>query len=106
MPKVAGHTHDCIGDCLLQGNWLVIGACVRTDLAQRIRWRDFPIYEDWDYWVQCYLAGATFEAIPGATYRAHARRGSRNRSGSHALKMATHRAIEAANGLGPGGVRL
>jgi hypothetical protein len=32
--------------------------------------------------------------------------GSRNRSASHEMKLAAHRAIETANGLGPGGVRL
>src|SRR5687767_11356621 len=32
MPKVAGHRHDCTADCLIDGNWLVIGTCARAEL--------------------------------------------------------------------------
>lgn len=107
MPRVAGHDHQCTGNCLPQGNWLVVGAAHRTTLARRIGgWHDYPVYEDWDYWLRCYLSGATFEAIPSAVYVAHVRPRSRNRAPSHALKLATHRKIEAANGLAPGGTPL
>lgn len=107
MPRVAGHAHDCVGACLPQGNWLVVGAAVRTELMRRIGgWRDYPIYEDWSVWLRCHLAGATIEAIPQAIYRAHVRRGSRNRSGSRDLKMLTHRRIERDCGLAPGGTPL
>lgn len=106
MPRVAGHSHACVADCLTQGNWLVVGACVRTQLVRDVGgWRDFPVYEDWDVWLRCHLAGATIEAIPEAVYRAHVRPDSRNRGQAHAAKLAAHRAIEAANGLLPGGVR-
>jgi hypothetical protein len=107
MPRVAGHGHECVGACLPQGNWLVVGAAVRTELMRRIGgWRDYPVYEDWSTWLRCHLAGATFEAIPQAIYRAHVRRGSRNRSGSRDLKMSTHRRIERDCGLAPGGTPL
>jgi hypothetical protein len=107
MPRVAGHTHTCVAECLTQGNWLVVGAMVRTDLLRKVGgWRDFPWSEDWDVWLRCHLAGATIEAIPQAVYRAHVRPNSRNRGATHAQRMAAHRAIEAANGLAPGGVRL
>jgi hypothetical protein len=46
-----------------------------------------------------HLAGATFEAIPAAIYRAHVRRDSRNRGASQAAKLTAHRAIAAANGV-------
>jgi hypothetical protein len=106
MPRVSGHTHDCNADCLTQGNWLVVGACARTDLLRRVGgWGAEPVYEDWALWLRCHLAGATFEAVPDAIYRAHVRRNSRNRAPSRAVKLATHRAIEAANGLLPGGER-
>jgi glycosyltransferase involved in cell wall biosynthesis len=98
MPRVWGHTHLCEGTCLTAGNWLVVGSLVRADLVAKVGgWRDFPIYEDWDLWLRCYLAGATFEACPAAVYRAHARWGSRNRAPSQAEKLAAHRAIAAAN---------
>jgi len=98
VPKVAGHHHDCTAECLPDGNWLVVGALVRRQLVLDVGgWRDFPVYEDWDLWLRCYLAGATFEAIPRAVYKAHARPDSRNRAPSQEAKNATHRAIVAAN---------
>lgn len=100
VPNVAGHTHHCTADCLLQGNWLVVGAMVRTDLVRQVGgWRDFDWSEDWDLWLRCHLAGATVEAIPAAVYRAHVRPGSRNRSASRQIRLATHHAIARANGL-------
>lgn len=80
MPRVVGHKHvDCQGACLVDGNWLVIGTAVRTAMARKVGgWREWPLYEDWDLFLRCYLAGATAEAIPQAVYRAHTRAGSRN----------------------------
>ena len=104
MPKVAGHRHTCGSDCLPQGNWLVIGACARTEALRKVGgWRDFPWSEDWDMWLRCYLAGYTIQAIPQAVYRAHVDPRSRNRAATQEAKLAAHRAIEAANGLRPGG---
>lgn len=107
MPHVSGHGHhDCVADCLRRGNWLVVGTAVRADLVRQVGgWGSEPVYEDWALWLRCYLAGATVEPIPSAIYRAHVRRNSRNRAPSHAAKLATHRSIEAANGLLPGGER-
>ncbi len=100
MPRVAGHTHLCVADCLTQGNWIVIGAAVRTELLIRVDgWRDFPWSEDWDAWLRCHLAGASFQAIPQAVYRAHVRPDSRNRAPRQAEKLAAHRAICEANGI-------
>ena len=100
MPKVAGHRHDCTADCLPQGNWLVVGSVARTELLVNVGgWRDFPVYEDWDLWLRCHLAGASIEAIPDAVYRAHWRADSRNRAPAQEMKNATHRAIAEANGL-------
>lgn len=100
MPKVAGHTHDCDSGCLLLGNWLVIGSVALTELVRGVGgFRDFVQYEDWDLWVRCHLAGATFEAIPDAVYRAYVRRDSRNRSPHWSAKMAAHKAIADANGI-------
>jgi Glycosyl transferase family group 2 len=100
MPNVAGHSHQCVADCLTQGNWLVVGAMVRADLVRQVGgWRDFSWSEDWDVWLRCHLAGATFEPIPQAIYRAHVRRNSRNRGQRHAARLAAHRAIALANGV-------
>lgn len=100
MPKVAGHRHDCTADCLTEGNWLVVGSVARAELLRSVGgWRDFTWSEDWDVWLRCHLAGATFEPVPGAVYRAHARPDSRNRGADRATKLAAHHAILAANGL-------
>lgn len=99
MPRVAGHEHDCTGECLPYGNWLVVGAAVRVDLVRQVGgWRDFEWSEDWDLWLRCYLAGATFQPIPQAIYRAYVRTRSRNRALSGAARLAAHRAIAEANG--------
>ena len=100
MPRVAGHHHRCRTECLPKGNWLIVGSLVRTDMANAVGgWRDFPWSEDWDLWLRCYLAGATFCAVPGAVYRAHVRPDSRNRSVQGEARLAAHRAIAEANGV-------
>jgi GT2 family glycosyltransferase len=99
-PRVAGHTHQCDAECLVAGNWLIIGSMVRTQMVRRVGgWRDFAWSEDWDLWLRCHLAGATIESIPDAVYRAHVRLDSRNRGASQEAKLAAHRAIAEANGL-------
>jgi cellulose synthase/poly-beta-1,6-N-acetylglucosamine synthase-like glycosyltransferase len=81
-PQVWGHTHLCEPACLIQGNYIVIGAAVRTELARQVGgWWDEEIYEDWSLWLRCQQAGATFEHIPEAVYGFHSRRDSRNHSG-------------------------
>ena len=100
MPRVAGHDHDCAAACLPYGNWLVVGAAVRTELVHTVGgWRDFPWSEDWDLWLRCHLAGATFEAVPAAVYRAHVRQRSRNRAMVGEARLEAHRAIARANGV-------
>lgn len=97
--RVWGHTdHDCTGNCLPDGNFMVIGTAVRTEILKRAGgWRDFPWSEDWDAWIRCWKAGATIETIPEAVYRAHVRRDSRNRGASRQLIEETHWAIHRAN---------
>jgi GT2 family glycosyltransferase len=100
MPRVAGHRHRCAAPCLTDGNWLVVGSVARAELLRSVGgWRDFDWSEDWDLWLRCHLAGATFEAVRSAVYIAHARPDSRNRGADQQTKLAAHRAILAANGL-------
>lgn len=97
MPRVAGHMHECVGDCLPHGNWLVVGAMARAGLLRRVGgWEDFPWSEDWAMWLRCYRAGASFSAVPEAVYRAHSRPGSRNRSLSAVGRNRVHHQILAA----------
>lgn len=98
MPWVAGHSHQCHAGCLPEGNWIVVGAAVRAELVRRVGgWRDWPMYEDWDLWLRCSLAGATIEPVPQAVYRAYARAGSRNRAPDRDVRDRTHQAIYRAN---------
>jgi GT2 family glycosyltransferase len=91
VPRVAGHDHDCTGECLPEGNWLVIGAAARADLLRSVGgFREWDCYEDWDLWLRCWLAGATVEAIPAAEYIAHVRPDSRNRSNSMRFRNRVH----------------
>jgi glycosyltransferase involved in cell wall biosynthesis len=100
QPRVYGHHHDCEAECLEAGNWLVVGSVVRTELLRKVGgWRDFNWSEDWDVWLRCRAAGATFELIPDAIYRAHVRHDSRNRAPDRAAKLAAHRRIAEANGI-------
>lgn len=101
MPRVAGHSHDCTADCLADGNWLVVGSAARTRLLRDVGgWREWPCYEDWDLWARCWLAGATFEAVPDAVYRAHVRPDSRNRGQlTQAEKHAVHQQIARSIGV-------
>lgn len=96
-PRVAGHTdHECSAPCLLFGNWIVVGAAVRTELARRVGWEEWERFEDWAFWLGCYNRSATFGRAPGAVYRAHVRTESRNQRGTSGLEV--HRAIARRHG--------
>jgi GT2 family glycosyltransferase len=98
QPRVFNHHHDCTADCLPDGNWLVIGSAVRTELLRKAGgWREFAWSEDWDAWLRCWKAGATFELVPDAIYRAHVRPDSRNRGATEEAKLAAHQEIYEAN---------
>ncbi len=97
-PKVYNHTdHDCVGDCLPYGNWIVVGAPVRTSLMAKVRWQEFERYEDWSAWLGCYQAGAVFARAENAIYRAHVRAESRNQRGRPGIEV--HRAIARHHGV-------
>jgi glycosyltransferase involved in cell wall biosynthesis len=95
VPKVWSHEHSCTGECLRAGNWIVIGACARTELVRNIGWEEFGWSEDWAMWARAWKAGATFETISEAVYRAYHNRRGRNRVG-RAKALRWHREIELA----------
>ena len=73
---------ECVDKCLQYGNWIVVGAGVRTDLLRSVGgWGDEPIYEDWALWLRCWHAGASIEQVPEAIYRQHISLDSRNHAG-------------------------
>lgn len=94
VPKVAGHAHDCHADCLVDGNYAVVGSMLRTELARHVGgFRDEIAYEDWSLFLRMYYAGASVETIADAVYVAHVRDDSRNRGLSMEVKNQVHRAI-------------
>lgn len=100
MPQVAGHCHRCTADCLVRGNWLVVGSLIRREHVIDLGgWRDFDWSEDWDLWLRAHLGGLSIEGLPAAVYRAHVRPDSRNRGATKAERERSHRAIAEANGV-------
>ena len=96
VPRVVGHKHACSADCLETGNWIVVGACVRTRQLRDIGgWGSEPLYEDWSAWRRLWKAGASIEALPDAVYRAYVRPESRNQA-SRAERVRWTRQIAAA----------
>jgi glycosyltransferase involved in cell wall biosynthesis len=102
MPKVVGPRHRrhpaCTQACLVDGNWVVVGAMYRTDLVRQVGgWRDF-LWEDWDLTLRCHLARAVILPCPDAIYRAIRRSGSRGQYTPEEA-LAGHRAVARANGV-------
>jgi glycosyltransferase involved in cell wall biosynthesis len=99
QPRVVNHEHDCTADCLTEGNWVLIGAAVRTNLIRAVGgWRPFTMYEDWDLFLRLHLVGASFELIRDAVYRVEVREDSRNNAGD---SRKIYDEIRRANGLAP-----
>lgn len=94
IPRVPGHEHDCDGDCLPDGNFMVIGTWAQTELLERVGgFEEWAVYEDWALWLRCWQAGASIERIPEAVYRAHVNLRSRNRAPAMAEKNRVHHEI-------------
>lgn len=104
MPQVVGqrgvHQHVCKGDCLTDGNWMVVGTVARTELVKKVGgWKEWDNWEDWELWLRCYLAGATVTPVPKAVYNAHSTAQGRNKAKTHEENMRIYHAIRRANGL-------
>ncbi|HEY9482901.1 MAG TPA: glycosyltransferase [Micromonosporaceae bacterium] len=90
----------CAAACLAEGNWCPVGSMVRTDLARRVGWRDWPMWEDYDFWCRVWQAGGTFEWAAGAVYRYWVgRTDNRNKTLDFEGRKALHMLMAAANGL-------
>lgn len=76
----------------MEGNYIHIGAIMRTELARLLTWEEWPCYEDYAYWLQAYKMGASFRYAPGI-YEATVRRDSRNRGTNKQIRRETHHAI-------------
>lgn len=64
---------------LLDANFIVIGAMVRADMVRTVEGFDeYPMSEDWAFWIKCWLEGAVISDVPDAIYRVNVVPGSRN----------------------------
>lgn len=67
------------GGDLLRYSHILIGAMVRRELFLEVGgFEDWPIWEDWHFWIKCWLAGASMLPCPEAIYQVHVRLDSRN----------------------------
>lgn len=97
IPRVPGHEHDCSGECLPDGNFMVVGTWAPTELLERVGgFEEWAVYEDWALWLRCWRAGATIERMPDAIYRAHVNLQSRNRAPAMEEKNRVHNEIRRA----------
>lgn len=79
---------------LRDGNWLTIGTLIPRALFQEVGgFREWGLYEDWDLWARCEMAGARIVKVPDAVYLAHYSSTSRNRSKSRSERNYWHQAI-------------
>jgi glycosyltransferase involved in cell wall biosynthesis len=90
MPEVSG-SGDIVLRALLRANIMVVNsALVRRAVVDEVGWFDETLrsLEDWDYWIRCALAGATFrfldEAGALALVRVHPTSMSQDRVTMHA----------------------
>lgn len=64
------------GRSLIDVNCAVIGTLVSRNLFKLVGgFRELPMYEDWDLWLRCTIAGARLVPVPDAVYCADAEPG-------------------------------
>lgn len=79
---------------LRDGNWLTIGTLLPRGLFMEVGgFRGWGLYEDWDLWARCEMAGARIVKVPDALYLAHYSRRSRNRIASRPERNYWHQMI-------------
>jgi glycosyltransferase involved in cell wall biosynthesis len=83
------HRGYCVGDCLVDGNWVHIGAICRTEAVRAVGgFREYPVYEDWALFLAMQQNGATFaHAFGSAIYYAAVRDHGMHRNGSMPLEQ-------------------
>lgn len=102
MPRVTGmngvHQHVCVGECLTDGNWLVVGTVARTETLRKVGgWREWGNWEDWDLFLRCWLSGATITPVPDSLYLAYSIPQGRSRRNTHEEDQVIYHAIRKAN---------
>jgi len=78
-PSCAHYGRECMPECLKLGNYVHIGAIMKTEVAKRFKFREYKVYEDWAYFIEQSLAGATF-GYADTVYQAATRKNIKHRN--------------------------
>lgn len=77
------HSGPCVGECLVDGNYIHIGAIARVEAMRAVGgFREYPVYEDWALWLMMQQNGATFGTHYASVYLANARHNEHHRNKS------------------------
>ena len=77
------HTGDCVAPCLVDGNWVHVGAIIRTDAIKSIGgFKEYAVYEDWALMLELQQNGFTFDRRPESVYEASIRQNDNHRNRS------------------------
>lgn len=91
MPRVWAHDFDpmkrhegcCTASCLVDGNWVHIGAIIRTEAIRSVGgFQEYPVYEDWALFLALQQAGYTFGVAMNSVYLAAVRSNTAHRNSS------------------------
>jgi glycosyltransferase involved in cell wall biosynthesis len=67
------------GKTLLNYSHIIIGAMVRRELFLKVGgFDDWACWEDWHFWMKCWVAGASIKPCKAAIYQSHIRPNSRS----------------------------
>lgn len=89
IPRVWLHEHQgykphdgpCAGQCLVDGNYIHIGAFIRVSAARAVGgFREYPVYEDWALYLAMQQNGATFDTHYSSVYHASVRQNDNHRN--------------------------
>lgn len=96
IPKVWQHVHnrskihagECEAKCLLDGNYIHVGAIIRTEAIMSIAgFKEYPVYEDYALFLEMQQSGATFTSIPASVYLASVRENKNHRNRSMPMRQ-------------------
>lgn len=79
------HEGECTSECLVDGNYIHIGAIMKTSAAKDFKFREYPVYEDYAWWLELQQNGLTFSKRPESVYKASVRENKNHRNRSMTL---------------------
>ena len=94
------HNGYCHSGCLVDGNWIHIGAIIRCEALRAVGgFREYPIYEDWAIYLAMQQNGATFGCNFKSVYNAGVRINNNHRNRSLPIEKRNIIHLEIMNDL-------